>query len=66
MKPAYKWIELSNTTIGMLLATVNATSIQRSAACLGRASPGGGDASSRKLAVRRFKLTSQVDEVARL
>jgi len=27
MKPAYKWIALSNTTIGMLLATVNATSI---------------------------------------
>src|SRR5256885_14002638 len=27
MKPAYKGIALSNTTIGMLLATVNATSI---------------------------------------
>ena len=24
---AYKWIALSNTTIGMLMATVNATSI---------------------------------------
>ena len=27
MKPAYKWIALSNTTIGTLMATVNATSI---------------------------------------